>query len=142
MDSVAKDSAAYELYKKEWEAAEKAARDSQDKMLASTAEWASSMKAVVENEMAGFAQSLEKSMTGGTSFDEMTTSIERVTSLQEEYLTATNQTYEVTKMMRIAQKALDETSNTAVKNKLKGFMQETAQMQNQEKLSKFELEMQ
>jgi hypothetical protein len=142
MDSVPKDSAAFEVYKKEWEAAEAAARESQDNMLSATTEWAESMKAVIENELSDFAKTLEQQLTGGTSFDEMTTSIERAASLQEDYLTTTNKIYETTKMMRVAEKALDETTSTAAKNKLKGFIETTKQLQGQEKLSQFELDMQ
>jgi len=100
------------------------------------------MKSVIQNKLSDFAKTLEQQLTGGTSFDEMTTSIERAASLQEEYLTTTNQIYETTKMMRTAQKALDETTNTAAKNKLKGFIESTKQMQNQGKLSQYELDMQ
>jgi hypothetical protein len=142
MESVPKDSAAFEQYKKEWEAAEAASREAQDNMLSATAEWAEAMKSVLTNELSDFASTLEKQLTGGTSFDEMTTSIERAASLQEDYLTTTNQIYETTKMMRVAEKALDETTSTAAKNKLKGFLESTKQLQNQEKLSKFELDMQ
>lgn len=142
MDSVPEDSAAFEVYKKEWKAAEAAARESQDNMLSATTEWAESMKAVIENELSDFAKTLEQQLTGGTSFDEMTTSIERAASLQEDYLTTTNKIYETTKMMRVAEKALDETTSTAAKNKLKGFIETTKQLQGQEKLSQFELDMQ
>lgn len=142
MESVPKDSAAFEVYKKEWEAAEAATREAQDRMLSATAEWAESMKAVLTNELSDFASTLEQQLTGGTSFDEMTTSLERAASLQEDYLTTTNQIYETTKMMRTAERALDETTSVAAKNKLKGFIETTKQLQNQEKLSKFELDMQ
>jgi hypothetical protein len=43
---------------------------------------------------------MEESLTGGTSFDELLTSMERRSSLQEEYLTTTNQIYETNKLMR------------------------------------------
>jgi hypothetical protein len=59
-------------------------------MLSKTEEWAEAMKAVVENELAGLAKTMEESLTGGTSFDELLTSMERRSSLQEEYLTTTN----------------------------------------------------
>jgi hypothetical protein len=72
----------------------------------------------------------------------MTTSIERAASLQEEYLTTTNKIYETTKMMRTAEKALDEATSTATKNKLKGFVESTKQLQSQGKLSQYELDMQ
>jgi hypothetical protein len=97
-------------------------------MLSATEEWAEAMKSVLTNELSDFASTLEKQLTGGTSFDEMTTSIERAASLQEDYLTTTNQIYETTKMMRVAEKALDETTSTAAKNKLKGFLESTKQL--------------
>jgi hypothetical protein len=87
---AAGDQAAAEVYKKEWEAADEAAMEAQSNMLDKTEEWAESMKSVVENKLAGLAQSLESALTGGTSFDELTTSLERAASLQEEYLTTTN----------------------------------------------------
>lgn len=142
MNSAINDPAAFEAYKKEWEAAEAAARTAQENMLAQTEAWAESMKSVIQNKLSDFASTLEDQLTGGTSFDEMTTSIERAASLQEEYLTTTNQIYETTKMMRTAEKALDETTSTAAKNKLKGFIETTKQLQNQGKLSQFELDTQ
>jgi hypothetical protein len=142
MDSAINDPAAFEVYKKEWEAAEAAAREAQENMLSRTEEWAESMKSVIQNKLSDFASTLEDQLTGGTSFDEMTSSIERAASLQEEYLTTTNQIYETTKMMRTAEKALDETTSTAAKNKLKGFIESTKQLQNQGKLSQFELDTQ
>jgi hypothetical protein len=87
---AATDDAAKEALKKEWEAAEAAANEAQDRMLSSTAEWAEAMKAVTENKLKDYAQTLEKALTGGTSFDDLTTSMERASSLQEEYLTSTN----------------------------------------------------
>jgi hypothetical protein len=42
-------------------------------------------------------------LTGGTSFDALTTKMERAKSLQEEYLTTTNKIYETNKMINTAQ---------------------------------------
>ena len=132
--------AAKEALEKEWEAAEAAASEAQDRMLSSTAEWAEAMKAVTENKLKDYAQTLEKALTGDTSFDDLTTSMERASSLQEEYLTSTNQIYETTKMMRATQKVIDETTNQVAKNKLKAFMEETKYLQNQDKLSQHQLD--
>jgi hypothetical protein len=57
----------------------------------------------MENTLAGLAQDLENALTGGTSFDTITTQMKRASSLQEEYLTTTNKIYETTKLMRTAQ---------------------------------------
>ena len=132
----------YETYKKNWQAAQQAANDAQDAMLSKTEEWAETMKLVIENEFAELADIMEESITGGTSFNELLTSMERRGSLQEEYLTTTNQIYETNKMMRTAQQEIDKTSNSVAKRRLKSFIDETAQMQNQTKLSKYELDIQ
>ena len=132
----------YETYKKNWIAAQEAANEAQDNMLSKTEEWAEAMKAVVENELADLAHTMEESLTGGTSFDELLTSMERRSSLQEEYLTTTNQIYETNKLMRQAQQEIDKTTNSVAKRRLQGFINETAHMQDQNKLSQYELDIQ
>jgi hypothetical protein len=44
--------------------------------------------------------------------------------------------------MRTANKALDETDNLMAKTKLKNFIEETKSLQNNTKLSEYELEIQ
>lgn len=130
------------VYQKEWEAANQAAMEAQQDMLDKTEEWAESLRAILENKLSGFAQDLENALTGGTSFDTLTTSMERAASLQEEYLTTTNQIYETNKLMRTAQQAIDASTSSIAKNKLKQFINETKQLQDQNKLSEYELEIQ
>lgn len=142
MNEAEVDSNEYETYKKNWQAAEAAAQESQDAMLSKTQEWAEAMKSIIENELAEFADILEKSLTGGVSFDELMTSMERRSSLQEEYLTTTNKIYETNKLMRTAQQEIDKTSNTAAKRRMAQFISETQQLQNKNKLSQYELEIQ
>ena len=133
---------AAEVYKKEWEAAEEAAIEAQSEMLDKTEQWAEAMRAVVENKLKGFAQDLEKSLTGGTTFDQINLQLERAAALQEEYLTTTNKIYETNKLMRTAQQEMDKTSNSVAKQRLKDFIKETNQLQDKSKLSKYELEIQ
>ena len=70
-------------------------------MLSKTEEWAEAMTAVAQNKLKGLGQALEDALTAGFggSFDAMTTAMERANSLQEEYLTTTNQIYETNKLM-------------------------------------------
>ena len=136
------DLAAAELYKKEWEAAQEAADEAQSEMLSKTEEWAEAMRVVVENKLAGLAKSLEEALTGGTSFDQINLQLERAVSLQEEYLTTTNQIYETNKLMRTAQQAIDRSTNSVAKQRLKDFIKETDQLQDKAKLSQYELEIQ
>jgi transcription termination factor NusB len=69
------------LIKANWDAAEESANEAQEKMLADAEAWAEALKAVLENNLADFAQTLENALTGGTSFDTLTTQMERAVSL-------------------------------------------------------------
>ena len=135
-------SAEFELFKANWESAEVQAREAQDKMLSDVATWAEAQKDILQNSLSSLGQTLEEALTGGLNFDQLTTQMERASSLQEEYLTTTNQIYETTKMMRTAQQAIDSNSNTVAKEKLKHFITETKSLQEQGKLSQYELDMQ
>ena len=142
MSEAIVDSNEYETYKKNWQAAQQVANETQDAMLAKTQEWAEAMKAIVENELTDFATTMEEQLTGGISLDEMLTSMERRSSLQEEYLTTTNKIYETNKLMRTAQQEIDKTSNTVAKKRLQNFINETNELQNKTELSQYELEIQ
>lgn len=133
-----------ELLEKQWWDAEQAANEAQEEMLSKTEEWAEAMRAIVENKLGGLAQSLENALTAefGGSFDSMNAALERANSLQEEYLTTTNQIYETNKLMRTAQQEIDKTSNTVAKKRLKSFIDETEHLQDKSKLSQYELEIQ
>lgn len=132
----------YETYKKNWMAAQEAANEAQDAMLSKTEEWAEAMKEVVEAELGELAQTMEESLTGGTSFDELLTSMERRSSLQEEYLTTTNKIYETNKLMRQAQQEIDKSTNAIAKKKLQSFINQTDALQDQTRLSQYELDIQ
>ena len=131
------------LLKEKWLAAEEAAAEAQDKMLSDAEAWAEALRAILENKLSELGQILENALTQGFgSFDAMTTALERANSLQEEYLTTTNQIYETNKLMRTAQQEIDKTSNTVAKRRLKSFIEETQHLQDQTKLSQYELEIQ
>lgn len=114
----------------------------EEEVLSLTEEWASAMKEVIENEMASIADTLEKALTNGLGFEELMDNFDKLNTRQEEYLTKTNQIYETNKLMRTASKALDETDNKVAKQKLKNFIEETQSLQENTKLSEYELEIQ
>ena len=131
------------LLKEKWLAAEEVAADAQEEMLSDAEAWAEALRAVLENKLSEIGQTLENELTQGYgSFEAMTNALERANSLQEEYLTTTNQIYETNKLMRTAQQEIDKTSNTTAKRRLKNFIEETAQLQDQTKLSQYELDIQ
>lgn len=129
-------------WKEQWDAEIDALDAAQAEMLGLTEEWAEAMKAVIENNMNKIAETLEKTLTGGTTFDTMMDEFDKLNTRQEEYLTKTNQIYETNKLMRTANKALDETDNKVAKQKLKNFIDETKSLQENTQLSKYELEIQ
>ena len=96
----------------------------------------------MENTIAAAGKELEDAFTGGIGFDSLANSLERLNSFNDEYLTKTNQIYETQKLMRQAQQASDRTDNQASKIKLKNFMNETQQLQEKNKLSNLDLEIQ
>ena len=132
-----------EAYEQRWLDAQEASNEAQDQMLSDAADWAEKMQAQLDNALGQFAQELENALTGEFgSFDAMSTSLERAQSLQEDYLTTTNKIYETNKLMRTAQSEYDKSTNSVSKKRLKAFIEETDNLQNKNKLSKYELEIQ
>ena len=129
-------------WKEQWDAEVDALDAAQEEMLGLTEEWAEAMKSVIENNMEKIADTLEKTLAGGTTFDTLMDGFDKLNTRQEEYLTKTNQIYETNKLMRTASKALDETDNKVAKQKLKNFIDETKGLQETTQLSKYELEIQ
>ena len=131
-----------ELYKQQYEAALAASDEAQEEYLSKAEAYGESLKAILENSLNEYAQDLENALTGGTSFDQINTKLERAKSLQEEYLTTTNKIYETNKMMNTAQQEIDKSTNTVAKQKLKQFITETNELQKKNKLSQYELDIQ
>ena len=131
-----------EFHKKQYEDALDAANQAELEYLSKVEDYANKVNEILDHTLNKLAVQLEDALTGGTSFDRMNSGMERMVSLHEEYLTTTNKIYETSKLMRSAQQEIDKTSNTVAKNKMKQFIQETQNLQNQTKLSKFELDIQ
>ena len=117
-------------------------REAEEEMLSDTEAWAEKLKEILENKMAEAGDILEKTFSGGMGFDSLNDSIDRLNDYQDIYLTKTNQVYEVQKLMRTAQQAADKTDNAAAKQRINNFVQETKKLQEKNKLSHLELEIQ
>ena len=129
-------------WKQQWDAEIDALDAAQEEMLNLTEEWAEARRAVIENHIAEAADALEKSLTNGYGFEFLNDEWDKMNTRQEEYLDNVNKVYETNKLMRTAQKALDETDNKVAKQKLKSFIDETQHLQENTNLSKHELEIQ
>ncbi len=136
------DESAAELYREEWDAIVDEVDAAQEEVLSLTETWAEAMKAVIENNMAEIAENLERTLSGGLTFDILMDGFDKLNTRQEEYLTKTNKIYETNKLMRTASKALDETDNKVAKQKLANFIEETKNLQQNTKLSQYELDIQ
>ena len=138
-----KDQSELDMLEQMWIDAQTTANDAQEEMLSDLETWVESFNAILENNLADANQIFENALTGDFgSFNQLITSMEHAKSLQEEYLTDTNKIYETNKLMRQAQKEIDKTTNSVAKQKLKQFITETSALQEQGKLSQFELEIQ
>ena len=143
-NSLDKEDAKYQLLEKRWLDATEKAEESQQNMLEKTQAWGEAMRASVQYNMEEITKELEKAFLSDkySDFDSLLTAMERRSTLQEDYLTKTNQIYETTKMIRTAQQELDKASNAATKQQLKQFIEKTNQLKSQEKLSNVELDIQ
>jgi hypothetical protein len=70
---MAENTEAFEIYKKNWEAAEEKAREAEDEMLTNLAAWAEAEKSILENTLADLEKTLEETLTGGMTFDKINT---------------------------------------------------------------------
>lgn len=130
MASVEVGSAAWDLYNEELQAITEATIEAEEEMLSKTEAWAESMKSIMENTFASAAYEMEMMMTQGLGFDALSNSLDKLSTFQEEYLTSTNEIFELEKMMRTAQQAADKTNNEAAKIKLKNYQNEIETLKN------------
>ena len=132
----------YQALEEAWLASREAANKAQDDMLNDAAAWGQAVKGEIEFNMQAAAKSIEKELTGNIGFEQLTAQMSRRSTMQEEFLTATNQAYEVEKMMHSLENDMLKTDNARAKQRLKAFHEETKQLKQSEKLSKVELNIQ
>ena len=92
------------------------------------------------NSIASAMQNVEDYFTNNLGWDYIIAAMKRASTVQEEYLTKTNQIYETNILMKKIAQDIDKANSTQVKNRLKAFSDEVLALQNQEKLNKNSLE--
>lgn len=145
-----KKSDAYKEIENEVKAAEEKEKESLDRMYSNAAEWAENIRAKVEFELTEAAKTVEKNYLESfkdiegniqfSSYDEVLTAMERKSLLQEDFLTSTNKTYELNKMINQLERDALKTDNVRAKQKLESFKTELKNLQQSGKLSKAELD--
>ena len=114
--------------------------EAHEAMLSKTKEWSEAQRAIMENSMKKAAHEMEMAFTNNMGFDALNSSMDRLSSYSNEYLTKTNQIYETQKLMNTAQQAIDKTTNQAAKVRLENYNKEIRQLQEKNKLSNLELD--
>ena len=125
--------------KKKMEELEKQIEENQNSILSKIEETAQLIGEILTATMEQARKKIEETLTG-SNFEEVSGKIERLNSSQEEYLTKTNQLYEVGKMIRETQLALDETDNLYAKERYRAQIAELKELENKDKMTQHDLE--
>lgn len=139
---IAEENAPVDFLKGQLEDITEAYEMSYEEMLDALTEYLETYKEKVETTFDSISATLEKSLTGGVGFDRMLDDFEMLDRQQEEFLTKTNQIYETNKLIRTANQEIEKIDNEIAKKKLRSYVEETKNLQNNNKLSKYELDVQ
>ena len=129
-----------EALQKNFEAISEKVREAEDQMLSDAEEYGQAIQEIWVNKMTQAADLMNKALTDGMGWDALNDSMSRMSSYQDEYLTKTNQVYEMNKMLNTVSQAIDKTNNQAAKNRYSQFAKEIEQLKDKDKLSQLELE--
>ena len=130
-----------DYYEKMVESADEAASNAYDSMFGNLEEAMENNASLLETSLQRAADAMEKALTqiaGG--FEEISRQMGLTSTNQDEYLTKTNQNYELNKLQRTLQKDIDKTNNREAKTRFANFSKELKQLQEKDKLSNLELE--
>lgn len=129
-----------ELIEKQYQAIIEAANDAQTSIFKTTASIGELAAQILENSLSTAKKQLEETLTGGISLDEYLEKVDRLNTSQEEFLTKTNQLYEINKLIKEAEIKLSEEDNVLAQQKYKDYIKYLESLEDQSKLSKYELE--
>ena len=130
-----------EVMRKAYEAALETAYNAEDQMFSSVKEALENAASALETSLERAAKAIEKALTGIVgSFDELARQMNLTSTRQDEYLTKTNQSYELNKMQRTLAKDMDKTDSKAAKTRLANFSKELKALEEKDELSNVELE--
>ena len=129
-----------EALQENFDAISKKIREAEEQMLSDAEEYGQALQEIWVNKATQAADLMNKALTNGMGWDALNDSMSRMSSYQDEYLTKTNQIYEMNKMLNTVAQAIDKTSNQAAKNRYNQFTKEIEQLKDKDKLSQLELE--
>lgn len=140
-----------EALQKNYDAILAAFDEAEEDMLSKAEEYGEALKTILTTKMEEAADEMNKKLSStkvevnGNNFnisgwDALNDALDRMSSYQDEYLTKTNQIYEMNKMLNDINQAIDKTDNQAAKNRYQQFSKEIEQLKDKDKLSQLELE--
>lgn len=130
----------YNTVKQELQDVVEAHEEAEDDMYEKAEATAEAFEAVWQNTVESVQHDFEMLATNGLGFDFLNDSLDRLSSRQDEYLTKTNQIYEMNDLLRKLQADADKTSNAAAKQRIANFSREMEQLKNKNELSKLDLD--
>ena len=136
----ASDDAERELLQKNYDAIVAKFNEAEEQMLSDAEAYGEAIKEVLTTKMEQAAENMNKAMTDGMGWDALNDSLDRLSKYQDEYLTKTNQIYEMNKLLNDVNKASNKTNNQAAKDKYYQFAKEIEQLREKDKLSQLELD--
>lgn len=145
------DEAEREVLQKNYDAILAAFDEAEEDMLSKAEEYGEALKEILTTKMEQAADEMNKQLSttkvsiNGNNFnisgwDALNDALDRMSSYQDEYLTKTNQIYEMNKLLNNVNQAIDKTNNQAAKNRYQQFTKEIEQLKDKDKLSQLELE--
>lgn len=145
------DEAEREVLQKNYDAILAAFDEAKEDMLSKAEEYGEALKEILTTKMEQAADEMNKQLSttkvsiNGNNFnisgwDALNDALDRMSSYQDEYLTKTNQIYEMNKLLNNVNQAIDKTNNQAAKNRYQQFTKEIEQLRDKDKLSQLELE--
>lgn len=145
------DEAEREVLQKNYDAILAAFDEAKEDMLSKAEEYGEALKEILTTKMEQAADEMNKQLSttkvsiNGNNFnisgwDALNDALDRMSSYQDEYLTKTNQIYEMNKLLNNVNQAIDKTNNQAAKNRYQQFTKEIEQLKDKDKLSQLELE--
>lgn len=136
----ASDDAERELLQKNYDAIVAKFNEAEEQMLSDAEAYGEAIKEVLTTKMEQAAENMNKALTDGMGWDALNDSLDRLSKYQDEYLTKTNQIYEMNKLLNDVNKASNKTNNQAAKDKYYQFSKEIEQLKEKDKLSQLELD--
>ena len=145
------DEAEREVLQKNYDAILAAFDEAEEDMLSKAEEYGEALKEILTTKMEQAADEMNKQLSttkvsiNGNNFnisgwDALNDALDRMSSYQDEYLTKTNQIYEMNKLLNNVNQAIDKTNNQVAKNRYQQFTKEIEQLRDKDKLSQLELE--